>query len=251
MTTNGTPEHPRSGNGRQPKPTRRRRTATIWISVAAAVVVLGVAGVLIGTNVYSNAENAKASAAPSVAASRAPSTLDASDLAGTWTVGGDSEAGYRLHEVLNGSDVTVTGRTDSVTGTATVDGSSITTAAITVQVADIATDSAQRDSYFRDSALDTSAFPTATFTLTGPIADAVPTGSGTKQVEASGDLTLHGVTKAVTAKLEVGLNGDGVDISGSIPITFADYGVQAPSLGFVKVDDDGTVEFLVHATPAG
>lgn len=228
---------------------RKRRKAVIWISVIAAVVVIGVVAAIVGTNLYTSSENAKASATPSVAASRAPSTIDDSDLSGEWTVGGDSEAGYRVHEVLNGSDVTVTGRTDSVTGSATVDGTSITKATITVQVADIATDSNQRDSYFRDSAMDTSAFPTATFELTEPIADAVPSGSGTTKVEASGNLTLHGVTKAVTATLEVGLNGDGVDISGSIPITFSDYGVQAPSLGFVKVDDAGAVEFLVHATP--
>ncbi|MET3450280.1 YceI family protein [Curtobacterium sp. 1544] len=228
---------------------RKRRKAVIWISVIAAVVVIGVVAAIVGTNLYTSSENAKASAAPSVAASRAPSTIDDSDLSGEWTVGGNSEAGYRVHEVLNGSDVTVTGRTDSVTGSATVDGTSITKATITVQVADIATDSNQRDSYFRDSAMDTSAFPTATFELTEPVADAVPSGSGTTKVEASGNLTLHGVTKAVTATLEVGLNGDGVDISGSIPITFSDYGVQAPSLGFVKVDDAGAVEFLVHATP--
>jgi polyisoprenoid-binding protein YceI len=228
---------------------RKRRKAVIWISVIAAVIVIGVVAAIVGTNLYTSSENAKASATPSVAASRAPSTIDDSDLSGEWTVGGDSEAGYRVHEVLNGSDVTVTGRTDSVTGSATVDGTSITKATITVQVADIATDSNQRDSYFRDSAMDTSAFPTATFELTEPIADAVPSGSGTTKVEASGNLTLHGVTKAVTATLEVGLNGDGVDISGSIPITFSDYGVQAPSLGFVMVDDAGAVEFLVHATP--
>ncbi len=228
---------------------RKRRKAVIWISVIAAVVVIGVVAAIVGTNLYTSSENAKASAAPSVAASRAPSTIDDSDLSGEWTVGGDSEAGYRVHEVLNGSDVTVTGRTDSVTGSATVDGTSITKATITVQVADIATDSNQRDSYFRDSAMDTSAFPTATFELAEPIADAVPSGSGTTKVEASGNLTLHGVTKAVTATLEVGLNGDGVDISGSIPVTFSDYDVQAPSLGFVKVDDAGAVEFLVHATP--
>jgi polyisoprenoid-binding protein YceI len=229
---------------------RKRRKAVIWISVAAAVVVLGVVAAVVGTNVYTSSENAKASAAPSVAASRAPSTLDTADLSGAWTVGGDSEAGYRVHEVLNGSDVKVTGRTDRVSGSATVDGSAITKATITVQVADIATDSAQRDSYFRDSAMDAAAFPTATFELTGPVADAVPSGSGTTSVEASGNLTLHGVTKPVTAKLQVGLNGDGVDVSGSIPITFSDFGVQAPNLGFVQVDDSGAVEFLVHATPA-
>ncbi|WP_263091945.1 YceI family protein [Curtobacterium sp. RIT-PI-V] len=229
---------------------RGRRKAVIWISVIAAVVVLGVIGAIVATNVYTSNENAKASAAPSVAASREASTLDDADLSGEWTVGGDSEAGYRLHEVLNGSDVTVTGRTDSVSGSATVDGTSITKATITVQVADIATDSDQRDSYFRDSAMDTSAFPEATFELAEPITDAVPSGSDTTTVTATGKLTLHGVTKDVTADLQVGLNGDGVDISGSIPVTFSDYGVQAPSLGFVKVDDSGTVEFLVHATPA-
>ncbi|GAA3337673.1 hypothetical protein GCM10017714_05690 [Curtobacterium pusillum] len=231
-------------------PPRSRRKAVIWIAVVAAVVVLGVVAAAVGTHLYTSGENAKASAAPSVAASRAPYTLDASDLTGEWTIGGDSEAGYRVHEVLNGSDVTVTGRTDSVTGSATVDGTSITRATVTVQVADIATDSDQRDSYFRDSAMDTSAFPTATFELTEPITGAVPSGSGTTKVEATGNLRLHGVTRAVTATLEVGLNGDGVDISGSIPITFSDYDVQAPSLGFVKVDDSGAVEFLVHATPA-
>lgn len=229
---------------------RKRRKAVIWISVVAAVVVLAVVGVVVGTKVYTNSENAKASAAPSVAASRQASTLDTADLSGAWTVGGDSEAGYRVHEVLNGSDVTVTGRTDSVSGSATVDGTSITKATITVQVADIATDSDQRDSYFRDSALDTSAFPEATFTLTEPVADAVPSGSDTRTVRASGELTMHGVTKDVTAELQIGLNGDGVDISGSIPVTFSDFDVQAPSLGFVTVDDSGAVEFLVHATPA-
>ncbi|WIE81883.1 YceI family protein [Curtobacterium sp. MCPF17_021] len=229
---------------------RKRRKAVIWISVIAAVVVLGVVGAVVFTNVYTSNENAKASAAPSVAATREASTLDDTDLSGEWTVGGDSEAGYRVHEVLNGSDVTVTGRTDSVSGSASVDGTSITAAKIAVQVADITTDSDQRDAYFRDSAMDAAAFPEATFELTAPIADAVPSGSDTTTVTAPGKLTLHGVTKNVTAKLQVGLNGDGVDISGSVPITFSDYGVQAPSLGFVKVDDAGSVEFLVHATPA-
>ena len=218
--------------------------------VLVVVAVVAVVAVAIGTRAYTSSENAKASATPTVAASRAPSTLDAADLSGPWTVGTGSEAGYRVHEVLNGSDVTVTGRTDSVSGTATVDGTNITAAEITVQVADIATDSDQRDSYFRDSAMDVSAFPTATFELTSPIADAVPSGDGTQRVEANGALTLHGVTKDVTATLEVGLNGDGVDISGTVPITFSDYDVQAPNLGFVQVDDAGAVEFLVHATPA-
>lgn len=231
-----------------PTPRRRRRLVT-WLVVLVVVAVVAVAAVAIGTRVYTSNENAKASATPTVAATRAPSTVDTADLAGAWTIGSGSQAGYRVHEVLNGSDVTVTGRTDRVTGNATVDGSAITAATVTVQVADIATDSAQRDAYFRDSAMDAAAFPTATFTLTDPIADALPSGTATKKVEATGTLELHGQRKPVTATLEIGLNGDGVDISGSVPVTFSDYGVQAPDLGFVKVDDAGAVEFLVHATP--
>jgi polyisoprenoid-binding protein YceI len=234
----------------RPTPRRPRRRLLTWLVIAVVVLVVAVVAVVVGTRAYTSTENAKASATPSVAATRAPSTLEPEDLSGEWTIGDGSEAGYRVHEVLNGSDVTVTGRTSSVTGTATVDGTTISAATITVQVGDIATDSEQRDSYFRDSALDTQAFPTATFTLTEPIEDAVPSGDATTQVRATGTLDLHGVTKPVTATLQVGLNGDGVDVSGTVPITFSDYSVQAPDLGFVKVDDAGAVEFLVHATPA-
>ncbi len=33
-----------------------------------------------------------------------------------------------------------------------------------------------------------------------------------------------------------------------IPITFADFGVEAPSLGFVKVEPQGFVEFELNLT---
>jgi len=40
----------------------------------------------------------------------------------------------------------------------------------------------------------------------------------------------------------------GVDASGSIPLTFADVGIEAFHLGFVGVEDQGSVEFLLHLT---
>jgi hypothetical protein len=61
---------------------------------------------------------------------------------------------------------------------------------------------------------------------------------------------MHGVTKSVTVSLQAALSGDGVQVSGSVPVTFSDFGVDAPSFGFVQVEDSGTVEFLVKATPA-
>ena len=32
------------------------------------------------------------------------------------------------------------------------------------------------------------------------------------------------------------------------PATFADFGIEAPDLGFVSVEDQGSVEFLLRLT---
>ncbi len=144
-----------------------------------------------------------------------------------------------MHEVLQGEDVTVTGRTEEVTGTFTVADGALTAASIEVDMASVATDEPPRDAYFRGDALEVGTYPTATFELTSPVD--LPTGSG--DVELAGDLTIHGVTQAVTVEAQVGPTSDGVQVVGSVPITFSDFDVEAPSLGFVTVDDAGSVEF--------
>ena len=40
----------------------------------------------------------------------------------------------------------------------------------------------------------------------------------------------------------VARDSDQVQIVSSSPITFADYGIEAPSLGFVSVEDQGSIE---------
>jgi hypothetical protein len=52
----------------------------------------------------------------------------------------------------------------------------------------------------------------------------------------------------VRADLSVVRTPDGVDVSGSLPLVFADHGVEAPDLGFVRVEDRGAVEFLLRLT---
>lgn len=227
------------------------RRRTLGIGIGVVVVFLVVIGALVAPSVYRDHVDAQAAATPTVAATRAASTLDPATLDGRWRIASGSTAGYRVHEVLEGRAVTVTGRTDQVTGTATVQGSAITAATVQVRVAAVHTDSGQRDAYFRDSVMDTDAFPTATFRTTQPVPDAVPSSdTATTTARVTGLLTLHGVTRTVTATLRSGLDGDGADVSGTIPVTFADYGVTAPSLGFVRVEDTGAVEFQVHAVPA-
>ncbi|RXZ71725.1 YceI family protein [Agromyces albus] len=221
------------------------RKRTVIISIIAGVVVLGTTAAVAGPIVYRDLIVGPAEAAPSVTA--APSTdasVDASELSGSWTVGEGSFAGYRVDEVLNGTDVTVTGRTEQVTGNLTVDDLTLTDAEFTVDVASIATDSDNRDAYFRDTALRVAEFPTATFALTGPItAEAPPVAGEVQQLTATGELTIAGVTNPVTVDLEAVFDGSGGQVAGSIPIAFADYGVEAPNLGFVSVEPDGFVEF--------
>ncbi len=162
-----------------------------------------------------------------------------------------SYAGYRVDEVLNNTDVTVVGRTEEVTGTLTVEDLTLTAADLTVDVASITTDSSSRDDYFRDIALRASEYPEATFTLTGPVtAAATPVVGEVQTLTATGDLTIAGVTRSVTVELEAVLNDGSGQVAGSIPITFADFGVEAPNLGFVSVEPDGFVEFSLVIAPA-
>lgn len=177
--------------------------------------------------------------------------LTPAGLAGDWTVAPGSEAGYRVDEVLNGTHVTVTGRTDQVSGSFVIDesGLTLTQAELTVDVNSIATDQPQRDNFFRTQALRTTEFPDATFVLTEPVSlDAVPASGEVTTAAATGDLTIAGVTRRVSVNVEVRSDGTTTEIAGAIPIVFDDFGVEAPSLGFVQVDPEGFVEFQLTAT---
>lgn len=229
-----------------------------WIIIGASLLVL-IAAVWGGSAIYANVENGRAldelalstpaatSAAPATAgaaATDAPATTaGATDLAGTWTVRDGSQAGYRVKEVLNGQDVTVVGRTTGVTGTATVEGTSLTAATVTVDMKNVTTDNSSRDGQFL-GILKASEFPTSTFTLTGPV-DIGAISNGVATVQAPGELTVAGVTQKVTATLSAQVTADGVEVQGSIPVTFKDYGIDAPNLGFVKVENTGTIEMLL------
>jgi polyisoprenoid-binding protein YceI len=220
----------------------RKRTKVI-IGISAGVVVVAAAAVIAGPVIYANTVNGQAAAAPSLSASSS-GTLDAEDADGTWTSTSSSYAGYRVHEVLQGNDVNVVGRTKDVEGTAVVDGGSLTKATVTVQVAKISTPESARDEYFRSTALQTDEYPTATFELTEPVDVTKALDGSTQDVTLTGTMDLHGVEKPVTADAQVAVGKGGtVQVAGTVPITFADYGVEAPSLGFVTVDGKGSVEF--------
>lgn len=211
------------------------------LSIILAVVVVLVAAEFIVPRVYAAKESSDV-AAPTIAASSAnEGSVD--DLNGTWTVGSGSYAGYRVNEAINGASVTVVGRTENVTGDVTIDGGTLTAGTVDVDLASVKTDADRRDEYFRTKAIDTSVYPQATFAVTDQLAlDNL--GADTQTVKLTGDLTLNGVTKPVTADVQVGVVDGSINVAGSIPLTWSDFNVEAPNLGGANVDKTGSIEFL-------
>ena len=170
-------------------------------------------------------------------------------LDGTWTVAGGSQAGYRVEEVLLGQNVEAVGRTTAVTGELTVSGTEVQSGSFSVDLTQVTSDDDRRDDAFQGRIMETATYPTATFELTEPITLAeLPADGETVTATATGELTLHGTTRAVTVELTVQRDGDTVNVSGSIPVTFADYGIANPSFGPVTTEDNGEVEFLLALT---
>jgi polyisoprenoid-binding protein YceI len=219
--------------------------------VVAAVLAIG------GTFLYSNYLHGDAperlavasqatTAATATATGTGTGTGSGESLNGTWTVGGSSQAGYRVQEILFGQDTEAVGRTSAVTGELTVSGSQVSSGSFTVDLTQVTSDEERRDSQFQGRIMETATYPTATFELLEPITLAsLPADGSAVTASASGELTLHGTTRQVTVELTVQRSGDGVQASGSIPVTFADYGIANPSFGPVTTGDSGEIEFLL------
>ncbi len=139
------------------------------------------------------------------------------------------------------------GRTSHVTGSLVVKGSTVTAASFRVPMATIHSDQSQRDAQFDGRIMDVASYPVGSFTLTRPIALApVPAAGTIKTYTATGKLTLHGHTREISFGLRAKLTGGKIEISGSIPVKFADYGIGNPSFGsFVTTENHGVLEFLL------
>jgi polyisoprenoid-binding protein YceI len=188
--------------------------------------------------------SAASGAAGSTATSVAPvASGPAPAVDGTWAVTSASQAGYRVKEVLFGQSTEAVGRTNSITGSFAASGTHIDNASFTVDLTTMKSDQSQRDRQFQDRIMQTSKFPTATFTLKSPIT--LPSTDGVVSVTANGDLSLHGVTKSVAIPLKAQRNGNNIEVNGSLDVTFADYGIDNPSLGPAQTQDHGLLEFLL------
>jgi polyisoprenoid-binding protein YceI len=230
-------------------PARSRK----WWWIGGGVVVAMLAVVVVAPWVYINF--IKEEAAPKPEFSPTPETTapgaTRAPLTGTWTVGRDSHAQYRVKEVLFGQDTEATGTTNDVSGSVEFDATGVTAATVEVDLTTVKSGEGRRDAQFHGRIMNTAQFPDAIFNLTQPIALASEPADGeTIIVPATGELTVHGVTNTATAALEAKRTGNTIEVLGEIPVVFADYGIDDPSGGPATVVDNGLIEFRVVLTPA-
>ena len=197
-------------------------------------------------------------ASPTPAASASASVSPNVAGSSTWTVAAGSLAGYRVHEQFAGQSASheAVARTGAVSGQVTItqNGSiyEMTGAKITVQLSALASvDSVagynvtNRDRIVQE-ALDVGSFPSAVFEAqTTTLPAGVETGQ-TVTVSVPGKLTVHGVTRDVTASLQLRVTGDVAQIAGSIATNMTDFGVSPPRAPFVTVQPGTTIEVSLN-----
>lgn len=200
-------------------------------------------------------------AASSVAENADDAAPDVDDLTGTWavdTASGEFDfetatgtfAGVRIEEELSSiGSTTAVGRTGDVSGTVGIDGTTVDSTTVEVDLTTVTTNESRRDDKVQQ-ALETDQFPTATFELTEPIdLGPDPTSGDAVTADAVGTMTIHGQTQPVTVPIQAQLVGDTIVLTGSVDVTFSDYGVEVPSAPIVlSVSDVGTVEMQLLLT---
>src|SRR5207248_2430998 len=126
-------------------------TARRWLVLALAVVVL-VVGVPF---VYINFIKGDLHAKFKLEATGGSGSNDSVPLEGTWSIGAGSQAGYRVGEVLAGQDSTAVGRTNAVTGSMLIKGTSVESGSFTADMRAMKSEQSTRDRTFQRRIMDT------------------------------------------------------------------------------------------------
>ncbi len=162
------------------------------------------------------------------------------------TKGSNNVAEFHAEDTYDAFD----GKTRDVTGTIVADPSSPATASvlITINVDSLDTGAGLRNKEMRERYLETTKFGVATFrsvSVTGPasIAPNQPT-----DINVTGDLTLHGVTKRMTIPVRVVLIADSrIHATTTFKIHMPDFGITVPHNILVTVNDEVPVRLDVWA----
>jgi hypothetical protein len=233
-STTTSPERP----GAPARPRGRHRRLRWIIGGSIAILVLVVVGAAVAVRLQPTA--APLALPAGVAAPVGP-------IDGVLHPAAGSLAGFRIPQTVLAMTSDVVGRTSDITGTVTIANTRVTNAAVRVNLLALTSNGRKTAPQFGLS-LDTQHYPDATVVLAQPVPlDAAVLSGGVTNVTATVQLTLKGITRSATASLTARRDGANLDVVGSIPVTFADWDIAAPtSYGvFGSLGDHGVAEFLL------
>jgi polyisoprenoid-binding protein YceI len=169
-----------------------------------------------------------------------------------------NEARYRVREQLANLSLPsdAVGKTSAISGAIVVNAvGSVDSdqSKVSVDITGLKSDRSQRDRYLQNNVLQTSKYPTGEFVPTGVTGLPLPLPtSGAVSFQLVGDLTIRGVTKPVTWKVNATAAG-GTDLTGTATtsFTFADFGLTQPRVPVVlSVEDTIKLELDFHLVKA-
>lgn len=149
---------------------------------------------------------------------------DLSAFAGTWTLDPGQTSVVFHTKALWLVNVQGTFKAIEGSGIVGVDGS--VSGSIVLDAASVDTNKKKRDIHLRQADFfEVDTYPTITFTVT----NAHPIGVG--QAELSGDLTIHGATRAVTLLADVSVTGGSATVSAELDIDRSAWGITWAKMG--------------------
>jgi polyisoprenoid-binding protein YceI len=223
----------------------------------AAVIVALIAVISIGSFFYLTRDIA----APSQAVQTSVEQLETSDESGSEVVyrisQDDSQAEYIINEVLNGADKTVVGTTNEVAGDILLNLSDLSQSEIgeiSINARTFATDDDRRDNsvarFILQSESDDNEFITFQPTNISALPDNAAVGD-TLDFQATGDLTIAGMTQSVTFDVTATLETeDQVVGTAETTVNYADFNLSIPDVPFVASVEDQvvlTLDFVANA----
>ena len=181
-------------------------------------------------------------------------TADALSTDGVWYVDTDSGSfsfeeasgsfvGFRVkEELVKIGDITAVGRTEQVEGELSIQNGQLVSVSISADLSAIVTNDSRRDNAARN-AMNVKENPIASFVLDQPV-DLPETDGSQIALQAEGQLTVNGISKAVIFELEAEAVARSIVVVGQTEVIFADYDIAVPSASIVvSAEDHGVVEF--------
>lgn len=149
-------------------------------------------------------------------------------------------ATYTVPETLRGLAVDAVGRSESLTGSVSTDGSFQFTLDLTTFESDQSRRDGRVSSMFADD-------PDAVFTSDSFAWPDEPDGT-TVTFEVTGTMTINSTERDLTWQVEARKDGRTISVTGETDITLTEFGIEPPSIaGIVDVEDEARLEVLFQA----